>query len=305
MVRISQCASVSILTVILPVRHRVCWPRNKGRNVRDRLGGNFPHGPSGPNVDWTTVGGSFVLPANADSKSVTISVYVRPAMVGMPTPTGVAYFDNVSVWFAPKPPLSSVLLSPVYRGRITAADASPISLRARVRLETPQTVALVAKLLPKVPTEADGVGNEIARKDAGPFAISKGSDGYITVDMKLDEIDARKVLTPGEYVVELTLVKVSNQRLVGSHNVTLQTVIQNITRMDDEALPPKVFVDQQKRTIVDGKPFFVMGFYFSTSLLHTGSSALSNLSGSAFNYVMPYGAYYHCIHFDLLHRRCA
>ena len=50
-------------------------------------------------------------------------------------------------------------------------------------------------------------------------------------------------------------------------NETLASVVQNITRMDDAAPPPKVFIDQQKRTIVDGVPFFPMGFYFSTSLV--------------------------------------
>ena len=123
----------------------VQWDDHNGK----WLGGQFPHGPDGPNIDWTTVGGSFELPAHADPASVAIYVYVRPIAIHEPTPTGTVFFDNVSLWFAPKPPLSSVLLSPVYRGRVTAADAAPISLRARVRLETPQTVALVATLAPK------------------------------------------------------------------------------------------------------------------------------------------------------------
>ena len=123
----------------------VQWDDHNGK----WLGGQFPHGPDGPNIDWTTVGGSFELPTGADPASVAIYVYVRPIAIHEPTPTGTVFFDNVSLWFAPKPPLSSVLLSPVYRGRVTAADAAPISLRARVRLETPQTVALVATLAPK------------------------------------------------------------------------------------------------------------------------------------------------------------
>lgn len=259
-------------------------------------GGQYPHGPGQPSTDWTTVSGDFVLPASADPTSVAISVYVRPISNGLPTPTGVVYFDNISMWYAPKPPLSSVLLSPVYRGRVTAADAKPISLRARVRLETPQTVALVSKLIPKQPTMVGAAINDkvVARLDAGPFVIKNDGAGSATqplvVDMTFDEIDARKTLVPGDYTAELTLVKISSGGLAGDKgNVTLQTVVQNITRMDDTAPPPRVFIDQQKRTIVDGEPFFPMGFYFSTSLLQTGSTAIGNLSGTAFNYVMPYG----------------
>ena len=142
------------------------------------LGGNYPHGPGGENVDWTTVSGSFTLPSGADPASVTISVYVRPIAIHEPTPTGTAYFDNVSMWFAPRPPLSSVLLSPVYRGRVTAADPTPIALRARVRLETPQTVALVATLAPKLAASGtDGGVPVLARVDAGPFVLKGRGPG--------------------------------------------------------------------------------------------------------------------------------
>jgi hypothetical protein len=95
---------------------------------------------------------------------------------------------------------------------------------------------------------------------------------------------------PGDYTAELTLVKLPNAMgdgtTQGGKNVTLSSVIQNITRLDDTAPLPKVFIDRQKRTIVDGKPFFPMGFYFSTSLVHAGSSALGNLSGTPFNYIV-------------------
>ena len=259
----------------------VQWDDLKGK----WLGGQFPHGPSGANAAWTTVGGSFNLPVGADPASVQISVYVRPISTGEPTPTGTAYFDNVSLWYAPKPPLTSVLLAPLYRGRVTAADPTPISLRARVRLETPQTVALVAILAPKqVPGGGEAAKQVIARKDVGPFVLT-GQHPALRVDIVFDEIDAHKALEPGEYTAELTLVKIS----AGGKNQTLGTSTQSITRMDDTAPPPTVFIDRQKRTIVDGDPFFPIGFYFSTTMVKTGSPALANLSGTPFNFIMPYG----------------
>ena len=133
----------------------------------------------------------------------------------------------------------------------------------------------------------------IARRDVGPFVL-KGSAGQaiqpFLVDITFGEIDAREALVPGDYTAELALVKLPNAMgdgtTQGGKNVTLSSVIQNITRLDDTAPLPKVFIDRQKRTIVDGKPFFPMGFYFSTSLVHAGSSALGNLSGTPFNYIV-------------------
>ena len=262
----------------------VQWDDLKGK----WLGGQFPHGPGGANAAWTTVGGSFNLPVGADPASVMISLYVRPISNGGPTPTGSAYFDNVSLWYAPKPPLTSVLLAPLYRGRVTAADPTPISLRARVRLETPRTVALVAILVPKQQAPGGGetaIKQVIARKDVGPLILTGQHPAPLAVDIVFDQLDARKALAPGAYTAELTLVEIS----AGGKNRTLETSTQNITRMDDAAPPPKVFIDRQKRTIVDGTPFFPMGFYFSTTMVKTGSPALANLSGTPFNFIMPYG----------------
>lgn len=243
------------------------------------LGGVFPRGPTGTS-DWTTVHSSFVVPSAADPASVEVSVYVRPSDMGEPTPTGLAFFDNVSLYYAPKPPLSAVLLSPVYRGRVTAADADPISVRARVRLEHQATVFLNVVLAPK--NSPDGVAT--TSKIMGPFEPQGSLVEPLVVDVTLDGIDARNALKPGEYTVTATLLEEGDQL-----NKTLSTCVLNITRMDDGAPLPKVYIDSRKRTILDGKAFFPIGMYFSTSLVHTGSPALANLSGTAFNMIMPYG----------------
>lgn len=55
------------------------------------LGGAYPSGPDGTIKGWTAVTGSFRLPPEGvDINSVTVSVYVRPQLVGRPTPTGIA-----------------------------------------------------------------------------------------------------------------------------------------------------------------------------------------------------------------------
>ena len=67
----------------------------------------------------------------------------------------------------------------------------------------------------------------------------------LLVDIAFDEIDARTALAPGDYTATLTLVKISDGDVGdvggggavarGGENVTLGSVVQNITRMDDAA----------------------------------------------------------------------
>jgi hypothetical protein len=65
------------------------------------------------------------------------------------------------------PVLATVLLSPVYRGRVTAADPSPIVARSRIRVESATTVALHAALLPAA---AEG-GQPLVEQDLGPYSV--------------------------------------------------------------------------------------------------------------------------------------
>lgn len=76
-----------------------------------------------------------------------------------------------------------------------------------------------------------------------------------------------------------------------NHQTGVGIVTQNhsLMRMDDTGVLPSVYIDQTKRTIIDGHPFFPMGMYFSTSYLNTSHPALRNISQSPFNFVMPYG----------------
>jgi hypothetical protein len=250
------------------------------------LGGSFPAGIlSGGN--WKTVGDSFQLPTAASPTSVSITVYVRPTSAGGAVPTGIAYFDNVTLIHSPQPPLKSVLLAPNYRGRVTAADPTPITVRARLDFEQAETVFLVADLSAKVDGKPTGL--PIATKELGPFKVSGGKSevalGEDWVDLAFDQIDARTALKPGEYIVSVTcLVAMAYFADEFAANKSVATQLHNITRMDDTVQPPTVYIDRQLRTIVEGKPFWPMGLYFSTGLMVqlNGSihPALANISAS-------------------------
>ena len=63
-----------------------------------------------------------------------------------------------------------------------------------------------------------------------------------------------------------------------------------VTRLPADAPQPTVTIDRHNRTLVNGKPFFPLGWYFGP---HPGDANyrehLDRIAASPFNTVMPYG----------------
>ena len=89
------------------------------------LGGVYPAGIKGTR-DWTRVEAITRLPE--DATSCNAACYVRQGM------TGTAWFDDVELVRIADPPMQTVLLSPNYRGWITAAGPQDARLRVRWNL---------------------------------------------------------------------------------------------------------------------------------------------------------------------------
>jgi len=89
------------------------------------LGGVYPAGIKGTR-DWTRVEAITRLPD--DATSCNVACYVRKEM------TGTAWFDDVELVRIADPPMQTVLLSPNYRGRITAAGPQDALVRVRWNL---------------------------------------------------------------------------------------------------------------------------------------------------------------------------
>jgi len=240
-------------------------------------------GPSGW-TNWTTVSlQNFIYPAS--KPPLTVAVYVRPLVEGANrTPTGVAYFGNLSLIHTPPPPMRTELLSPLYRGRIAASGPSSIALRAHLHFELEPgeggTVTLVATL-----SRGAGpapVGAALATRRVGPIALTGRSVEELAVDIVFDEPPAS--LAPGPYIVRVACRDAHN-RSVGAAQ------LHNLTRLDDAAAPSAVEIDQQQRTLVEGRPFFPVGWFFGAGEEMTPGGAdfwrFELLSKSAFNTVMP------------------
>ncbi len=84
-------------------------------------------------------------------------------------------------------------------------------------------------------------------------------------------------LAPGEYRLAV--------RLAGPDGAELQTASHRLVRVPDD-FKPRCAVDEHRRLLVDGKPFFPIGMYWSS----INEEDLQLYAQSKFNCLMPYGS---------------
>ena len=220
------------------------------------LGGAYPHGIKGTR-DWSLVEGIAAVPKKAGN--CRFHCYVRKGM------TGTAWFDDVFVERQPAPVMRTVLLSPVYRGRLTGEKPGPIRLRAhwdRDELDGPLeecTLRLELK-----PVNSDEV---LVRKQAKP-----GKESH--TDIELDPVNP----PPGRYELVASLSAPDGHRLLVENHHPVERAAKDAKW--------KSFIDQNRRLIVDGKPFFPIGMYCS----RLNEPDLGLFADSRFNCLMPYGS---------------
>jgi len=218
------------------------------------LGGTYPKGVKGTG-DWTKIEAVTRVPPNAASFS--LSCYVRKGM------TGTAWFDDVELIRMADAPMKSMLLSPIYRGRIT--DDGPKEVRARVQLNltdldlAPKQVKVAARMVSEKGGGSFGSATHQPRDDE-PFAIS---------------IRPPK-LSPGRYRLVITLN--------GPGGKLLHTLSHDLVRTPKD-FAPTCTIDSHQRLIVRGKPFFPLGMYWS----QISEKHLKTYSTARFNCIMPYG----------------
>jgi len=231
------------------------------------LGGVYPSGVKGTR-DWTRIEAITRLPE--DAASCNLACYVRQGM------TGTAWFDDVEAVRIADPPLDTVLLSPVYRGRITPAGPEEICGRVRLRLADydlqPQQVRVQVAL----------------RSADGPV---RWETDLQPTEQQGDQFDVRvpaRGLEPGRY--ELTI------RLADPAGRELQLRRHELVRLAGDRRP-HCEIDQQLRLLVDGRPFFPLGMYWSG----INEKDIQVYADSKFNCLMPYGSP-NAQQMDLAHR---
>ena len=205
-------------------------------------------------TDWTWVGvKNVVFPPEAKNLRLVLFVFWGH--------TGTAWFDDVYVCESVPPALTTFRLSPVYRGWIAQDDTTPIRIRARLH---PQ-------------------GNGFALKNAQITVTFNPVNGrkplLLRPKQEVEDITIPvKGLPLGETTLTITLTDVKQKK-------TLGTCTETVQRLADD-FQAKVSIDNSRRLVVDGQPFFPLGMY-------TGGmddNTLTRYADSAFNCLMIYGA---------------
>ncbi len=223
------------------------------------LGGSYPSGISGTS-DWTRISGMAHVPDDAGAS--TFSCYVRRGM------TGTAWFDDVEVVRIVRPPLRSVVASPVYRGRIAAEG--PATIRALARLDLREGDAPPAELRIRSTLTAASGGPPLGQVERTPSG-EQGAGEPIAIELPAGE------LAPGDYRLEIALLDAQGE--------TLQTDGHDLVRLPGDFAPRRT-IDEHRRLLVDGRPFFPLGMYWGG----IDEADLRVYAQSKFNCLMPYGS---------------
>jgi hypothetical protein len=219
------------------------------------MGGTYPDGIKGT-CEWTKVEGFASVPAEAGG--CTLTCYVRQGM------TGTAWFDDVELVRVTDPAMRTMLVSPVYRGRITAAGPKAIRLRAYLNLADYglkfRDVRLTGEL-----------------RDAAGNVVRSGLFPKLQTDQPADLSILATNLPVGTYTVVA--------RLLGPGERVLQETRHEVVRLADD-FKPRATIDEYRRLLLDGKPFFPIGMYWGS----IEEADLKVYADSKFNCLMPYGS---------------
>ena len=251
------------------------WVRTKGvagtdsgatvcmewRGAKGWLGGAYPNGRKGDS-DWFRVE-AVTPPVPPEATSLNVTLYIRKGM------TGEAWFDDVEVAEYWGRPLEAYLVQPAYRGLIFEDEP-----RAAVRVHV--DLAEIIEGHPWRPEGGyDGLGDLslACRLVAGGKPVAEARQENLagrTLEMEVGSAP----LKVGPYEVEIFLH-------AGGRDIASQ-------RLGGEVLPagkrPRVYIDRHRRTIVDGKPFLPLGFYFSD----LKEADVETMAQAGFNCAMPY-----------------
>ena len=223
------------------------------------LGGVYPSGVKGT-TGWTLIRGVAEVPEEAGS--CTFTCYVRRGM------TGKAWFDDVQLVRIIEPPLHSTLTSPVYRGRIT--HAGPKTIHAAVRLDLRDCEVAPKDLVVRAVLSNKADGNVCESTEQRPRVRDEKTEP-MTIELSAQE------LSPGDYQLEVQLVHADGK--------VIRSIRHGLTRVADD-FQPKCTIDEHRRLLVDGRPFFPLGMYWSS----IDEKDIRIYADSKFNCLMPYGS---------------
>ncbi len=216
------------------------------------LGGAYADGVRGTSDGWQQVRGlTRAVPTNA--VRVTVAPYVRRGM------TGKAWFDDLSV-SRYYPPLVSTVSASCYRH--TAAGG---------------TVTFSAGLsLNEAGVKTQEVAGSFVFETADGKVVRTAKPEALTSDCAKLNVDA-SAFPVGDYTVRFSL-----STLDGVSKGAAETRFHRVDKLPER----KAYIDAHRRLIVDAKPFFPLGMYWSS----VKEDDLKMYAKGPFNCLMPYGS---------------
>ena len=215
------------------------------------FGGVYPDGIKGTN-NWTEIHSVISIPE--DAKKVLFCCYVRKGM------TGTAWFDNAYFQQYHLNKLNVLLLQPGYRETLFNESDSNIIFSV----------------------DLNNFNNEL--NGGYLFSTLKNTNGKISTS-DLTNINSRE----SKYVVNMDAQQIPNG--IYTLNVSLKSVNGNLidsfqTSINkiDSAGYPRIYFDENKRLIENGKPVFPLGMYWGGIT----EQDLKKYSESKFNFILPY-----------------
>ena len=247
---------------------------------KTHYGGAWPTGPAGTTDGWVGVSGLVSLPATAQPGSFSLMIYARPFLQGDPTPTGLAFYDNVSIVHAPPVPLRTTLISPVYRGQLHSHGDSVVAVIVRAHF-----IFDTATVIPGVAIQLELKSRPSRGNFLWRHSLITVDNTSLPLDLNVSRMLAgdKQVLPPGEYSLSVACVNTS-----GTVAAVMALDRHNLTVLPPSTPPPRVGIDQHSRLVLNGTtPYFPMGFVGFCSTLQNESLMAALRPG--FNTIMPYG----------------
>ncbi|MCE5198430.1 hypothetical protein LLG39_05585 [bacterium] len=181
-------------------------------------------------LDWTQVSIDQRVPNGAVRLAIGLHTY--------PECSGMVWYDDVSAEIKDETTLRAMLRYPAYRSTIYAGQDKHATVGVEVAGNSTHPVDSLS---------ASAVVQDRDGQEISPLvSASPASSGWS--DIRLSLADAKS----GNYRVLVRLKDRETGDELGKQEIDL--------RISDSP-PPQVYVDEHSRCIVDGKPFFPVGFY--------------------------------------------
>ena len=218
------------------------------------INGSYPAGFSGTN-DWRQIKDNFLVPK--DAASTWILLYLKRDV------TGTAWFDDVEVRVIEPEPFVSFLRFPNYRGQVQQGDNTSWKMDVEINAQ-PEWKNTAIKI------------HHSLMNPAGKVLLEKTSDAATSAKTVKLIFDPPVNLPVGDYTLQQSITAPEGTK------TTTKFPIHVVQKM------PKVYIDKDGFTVVDGKRFFPLGLYLGDEK-QTTDEHLQRIEDGGFNTILNYG----------------